>query len=66
MELLPKLSRILEEMGANIKLAQLRRKLTAKQVAEMAGISRSTLIKNHLFQSRLFKIRRTSNCYAGK
>lgn len=41
--LLPKLTRILEEMGGNIKLARLRRKLTAEQVAERAGISRSTL-----------------------
>jgi transcriptional regulator with XRE-family HTH domain len=43
MVLLPKLSKILEEMGENIKLARLRRKLTTKQVAERAGISRSTL-----------------------
>lgn len=41
--LLPRLTRILEEMGGNIKLARLRRKLTAEQVAERAGISRSTL-----------------------
>ena len=41
--LLPKLIVILEEMGENIKLARLRRKLTAAQVAERAGISRSTL-----------------------
>ena len=41
--LLPRLSSILEEMGDNIKLARLRRELTAEQVAERAGISRSTL-----------------------
>ena len=41
--LLPKLTKILEETGENIKLARLRRKLTAKQVAERAGVSRSTL-----------------------
>ncbi|MDR2410814.1 MAG: helix-turn-helix domain-containing protein [Bacteroidales bacterium] len=41
--LLPKLTKILEEMGENIKLARLRRKLSAEQVAERAGISRSTL-----------------------
>ena len=37
------LSSILEEMGDNIKLVRLRRELTAEQVAERAGISRSTL-----------------------
>ncbi len=41
--LLPKVTSILEEMGENIKLARLRRKLTMEQVAERAGISRSTL-----------------------
>jgi len=41
--LLPKLTKILEELGENIKLARLRRKLTTEQVAERAGISRSTL-----------------------
>ena len=41
--LLPKLTKMLEEMGGNIKLARLRRKLTTEQVAERAGISRSTL-----------------------
>ncbi|WP_165027302.1 MULTISPECIES: helix-turn-helix domain-containing protein [unclassified Dysgonomonas] len=41
--LLPKLAQILADMGENIKLARLRRKLTAEQVSERAGISRSTL-----------------------
>jgi transcriptional regulator with XRE-family HTH domain len=41
--LLPRLAKILEELGENIKLARLRRKLSAEQVAERAGISRSTL-----------------------
>ncbi len=41
--LLPKLTKILEAMGENIKLARLRRKLTTEQIAERAGISRSTL-----------------------
>ncbi|MBS2101323.1 helix-turn-helix domain-containing protein [Carboxylicivirga linearis] len=41
--ILPKTKRILNELGANIKLARLRRKLSAEQVAERAGISRPTL-----------------------
>jgi transcriptional regulator with XRE-family HTH domain len=41
--LLPRLTKILKELGENIKLARLRRKLSAEQVAERAGISRSTL-----------------------
>ena len=32
-------------MGENIKLARLRRKLSAKQVAERAGIGRTTLVE---------------------
>ncbi len=35
--------RILSELGENIKLARLRRKLSAQQVSERAGISRPTL-----------------------
>jgi transcriptional regulator with XRE-family HTH domain len=38
--LLPKLNRILNEVGENIKLARLRRKLSAEQVAERANITR--------------------------
>jgi len=41
--LLPRLTKILEELGKDIKLARLRRKLSTEQVAERAGISRSTL-----------------------
>ena len=41
--LLPKYTVLLEQMGENIKLARKRRKLTAVQVAERAGIARSTL-----------------------
>lgn len=41
--ILPKTKRILTEMGENIKLARLRRKLSAEQVAERANISRPTL-----------------------
>jgi transcriptional regulator with XRE-family HTH domain len=41
--ILPKTKRILSEMGENIKLARLRRKLSAEQVAERSNISRPTL-----------------------
>lgn len=41
--LLPKAMKILAELGENIKLARLRRKLSAEQVAERANISRPTL-----------------------
>ncbi|MGV1000569.1 helix-turn-helix domain-containing protein [Empedobacter falsenii] len=40
---LPQYKNGLSQMGENIKLARKRRKLTAIQVAERAGISRSTL-----------------------
>jgi len=43
--ILPKTRRILTELGENIKLARLRRKLSAEQVAERAGISRPTLVE---------------------
>ncbi|HEU0228771.1 MAG TPA: helix-turn-helix transcriptional regulator [Arachidicoccus soli] len=38
-----KLNKIFRELGENIRLARLRRKLSTKQVAERAGISRPTL-----------------------
>lgn len=41
--ILPKLAKILTVLGENIKLARLRRKLSAEQISERAGISRSTL-----------------------
>lgn len=41
--LLPRLQKIVEQLGENIKLARKRRKLTTIQVAERAGIDRSTL-----------------------
>jgi len=42
--LLPKTRKILAELGVNIKLARLRRKLSSEQVAERANISRPTLV----------------------
>ncbi len=41
--ILPKLEDILSKLGENIKLARLRRKFTAQQVSERAGITRTTL-----------------------
>lgn len=43
MIILPKTKKILSEMGENIKLARLRRRLSSEQVAERANISRPTL-----------------------
>lgn len=42
--ILPKTGRILSELGENIRLARLRRKLSMEQVAERANISRPTLL----------------------
>ena len=39
----PKLAKLMEQVGENIKLARKRRKLTTIQVAERAGIARATL-----------------------
>ena len=39
----PKTVQILEQMGEQIKLARLRRRLSTELVAERAGISRATL-----------------------
>ena len=46
--ILPKHGRLLVELGENLRLARLRRRLSAEQVAERAGISRSTL---HLMEA---------------
>ena len=43
--LLPKTQRVLTQLGENIKLARLRRKLSSEQVAERAGMGRSTYVK---------------------
>ncbi len=40
---MPSTQKVLEEMGDNIRLARLRRKLGVELVAERAGISRSTV-----------------------
>ena len=42
--LLPRVARHLRELGGNIRLARLRRRLRAELVAERAGISRPTLV----------------------
>lgn len=42
-DLFPKVERVLSELGENIKLARLRRKLSAIQIAERANINRVTL-----------------------
>lgn len=44
--LLPKTQKILVEVGENIKLARLRRKLSSKQVADRANIGRSSTLFN--------------------
>ncbi|MXV13785.1 helix-turn-helix domain-containing protein [Hufsiella ginkgonis] len=41
--LLPKVQRLMNTLGENIKLARLRRKISTTQLAERAGISRATL-----------------------
>ena len=43
--LLPRLRRLLEQVGTNLKLARLRRKHSAETVAQRAGISRKTLYR---------------------
>jgi transcriptional regulator with XRE-family HTH domain len=43
--ILPKNLKIVKELGAQIQLARLRRRLSAEQVAERTGISRKTIYK---------------------
>lgn len=49
-----KTEKILRELGENIKLARLRRKLSTEQVAERAGISRTTLFEIEKGKPRIF------------
>lgn len=42
---MPDTKKILEQMGSQIKLARLRRRITASNIAERANISRTTLNK---------------------
>ena len=44
-ELLPSQKRLLKTLGKQIRYARLRRDLTTVQVAERAGIARTTLVK---------------------
>jgi transcriptional regulator with XRE-family HTH domain len=43
--MLPRMARLLEGFGANLKLARLRRKYSSETVAQRAGITRRTLSK---------------------
>jgi transcriptional regulator with XRE-family HTH domain len=43
--LVPRVSRLLDELGARLKLARLRRKYSSETVAHRAGITRPTLSK---------------------
>jgi transcriptional regulator with XRE-family HTH domain len=43
--LLPRISRLLDEVGMHLKLARLRRKYSSETVAQRAGITRRTLSK---------------------
>ena len=41
---IPSLDKVLMVVGENVKLARLRRRLSSKQIAERAGLSRTTLV----------------------
>lgn len=43
--LLPSQERILSTLGENLRLARLRRDLSSTQVAERAGVARTTLVR---------------------
>jgi len=49
-----KTDKILKELGENIKLARLRRKLSTEQVSERAGISRTTLYEIERGKPKMF------------
>jgi transcriptional regulator with XRE-family HTH domain len=44
-QLVPRVSRLLDELGARLKLARLRRKYSSETVAQRAGVTRRTLSK---------------------
>jgi transcriptional regulator with XRE-family HTH domain len=44
-QLVPRVSRILDELGGRLKLARLRRRYSSELVAQRAGITRRTLSK---------------------
>ena len=46
--LLPRLTRLLETVGSNLKLARLRRKYSAEMVAQRASVSRKTVYRAEL------------------
>lgn len=43
--LLPRIQRMLEKLSDYIQLARLKKKLSTAQVAELAGMGRTTLVK---------------------
>ena len=43
--LVPRISRLLDEVGVHLKLARLRRKYSSETVAQRAGVTRRTLSK---------------------
>ena len=66
--LFPKHQKILEQTGENIKLARKRRKFTMVQVAERAGINRTTLYQIEKGNPRVaigawFNVMRTLNLH---
>ena len=54
----PKYNQLLEQMGENIKLARKRRKLTTIQIAERAGIARSTCRGRSKYSNSIHALRK--------